>query len=182
MTSIQLQCAYFLLKVLKNTDTKMRSEIDNHYKYSIFCNDKQPNLSLIEFVLRINNKLKFSECNNIMAVALIEKALKLNADLVLNEFNIHKLFFAAVITACKMNEDNFCFDKDTCTIIGISPELGRSLIEEFLKIIEMNAFIDYTDYLRVSRIIINNNFYKLQMTDGGNFPIALLSNSAEFVL
>ena len=182
MTNIPLQCACFLQNLVHKYKSLKSEGLEENDKYKIFDHKSTPAISLVDFSIRVNHKLQCSECNNILAVALIEKALKINAGLSLTIFNIHKIYLSALIITCMIYDDDFNIDKETCYSMGINFEEANFLITKFFELIDLNAYISRKDYLRISRIIGNDKFYKIHSTNESYFHIKLVYNSGESIL
>ena len=88
MRSAPLNSAIFLLSI----SSRDPEEGNTNSNYPIFMVSRIPNLSLVYYSIRLNNYLCCSSCCFILAIALIEKLLKLHPELRLNSFNIHKFF------------------------------------------------------------------------------------------
>ena len=177
MTNIPLQCACFLQNLVNKYNSLNSEDLPINEMYQIFDLISTPAVQFIDFTIRLNHKIHCSECNNILAVALIEKALKLNAGLSLTKFNIHKIYLSALIITCMLYDDDFRINKEICYSLGINCEEVNNLISKFFELIELNSYISRDDYLRISRIVGNDKFYKIHSTNESYFHIKLLYNS-----
>ena len=134
----------------------------NKYKKnkSVFNCDKIPNISLYNYLYRIQKYSQIEDNTLILALIYIDRICS-NGDFMINYYNIHKILFVAVVLAIKYNEDNYFTNNYYSKIGGItSKEL------EFLEL-NFSSSIDFKFYVCESLFekyckYINNNEYNFK--------------------
>lgn len=77
-----------------------------------------------------------------MALALLDRLVRLNSDFILNSKNIHKLFFIALIVAIKMNDDETFTQDFYGKVSGISVRELNFLERAFLENLNYKTFVE----------------------------------------
>jgi hypothetical protein len=126
-------------KKLKNYKKIIRNEKN---KFSIL---EKPNISIKDYLIRINNYLNPEESTLIISLILIDK-LCCMSKIILNEFNIHRILFSSFLISMKINEDKIFTHKYFSSVAGIDIEELKILEFDFLKIVNYNVFVSKNIY------------------------------------
>ena len=135
-----------LEKIINNNKRNKRYKL----KKDIFTGRSLPKISLIDYIIRI---ITYSDCeiNSIIcSLIYIDRINKIKA---INEFNIHRIFFCAVLVSIKYNED-IIFDNDYYSkVAGLNLSEINKLELEFISILDFNLYIDSQEFESYKQLI-----------------------------
>ena len=126
-------------KKLKNYKKIIRNEKNKFSKL------EKPNISIKDYLIRINNYLKPEESTLIISLILIDK-LCCMSKIILNEFNIHRILFTSILISFKLNEDIIFSHKYFSSVSGMDNQELKNLEIQFLKFIDYNCFVSKEIY------------------------------------
>lgn len=117
-------------------------------KKNIFSSETIPKISLIDYIKRIQKYTGIEKSSLIISLIFLDRICD-KSRLLLTYYNVHRLFFTAVLTAIKYNEDNYYENKFYSEIAGI-PLRELILFEyNFLSISNFDIFVSsevYNEY------------------------------------
>ena len=126
-----------------------------------FTSKSVPDLSLFDYLIRIQKYSLIEKNTLILSLIYIDRLVKIG-NIILTEYNIHRIIFAAILIAIKFNEDEF-FDNDYyAKIAGIKTSELIIIEYNFICMCEFNMYVDeeifekYNKYL--SDNIYNNSY------------------------
>ena len=135
-----------LEKIINNNKRNKRYKL----KKDIFTGRSLPKISLIDYIIRI---ITYSDCeiNSIIcSLIYIDRINKIKA---INEFNIHRIFFCAILVSIKYNED-IIFDNDYYSkVAGLNLSEINKLELEFISILDFNLYIDSQEFESYKQLI-----------------------------
>ena len=85
----------------------------------IFSSLKIPNISIYDYLIRIQTDSLIEKSTLILSLIYIDRLCQL-CKLTLTYYNIHRIVFAAILIAIKYNEDNFYDNKYYAEIAGVN--------------------------------------------------------------
>ena len=124
---------------------------------SPFRHDNIPNISLFDYLFRIQKYTGIENSTLIIALIYIDRICH-KKKLTLTKFNIHRLLFTSIITSIKYNEDIIYNNLFYSKIGGITETELIKLETYFLKIIDFELFVRddlYQKYYGYLNIDIN---------------------------
>ena len=135
-----------LMDVISNNHHK------EHFKQKLKLQSKQSftskTIPKISFGDYINRALKYTKINDstlIIALIYMDRFCK-NLKILLTEFNVHRIFFCALLVAIKYNEDAFYSNSYYSKIGGLKLKKLNKLESEFLNGISFQLFVNESDY------------------------------------
>jgi hypothetical protein len=151
--SIILIINKILLQLIKQNESKKNFDsILKKQKNDIFSSENIPNISILDYLIRIQKYSKIEENTLICSLIYLDK-FSLSKKITITKYNIHKILFLSIFSSLKWNEDLKHKLDYYCKISGIQKKDFFELEEEFAKIIEFkyyineNVFNKYKNYL-----------------------------------
>ena len=142
LTSISIT----LMDVISNNHLK------EHYKHKLklqskqhFTSKKVPKISFGDYITRALNYTKINDSTLVIALIYMDRFCK-NKKILLTEFNLHRIFFSALLVAIKYNEDAYYSNLYYAKIGGLKLEKLNKLEAEFLSGISFQLFVNENDY------------------------------------
>ena len=128
-----------LEKIINNNKINKRYKL----KRDIFTGKSLPKITLIDYINRIIT-YSDSEINTIIcSLIYIDRINKIKA---INEFNIHRIFFTAVLVSIKYNED-IIFNNDYYSkVAGVKLNEINKMELEFISLLDFNLYIDPEEF------------------------------------
>ena len=129
-------------------------------KKSIFNCNFIPNISLYNYIYRIQKYSEVEDNTLILALIYIDRICCNN--FIINYYNIHKIFLVSVVFAIKYNEDNYYTNSYYSKIGGIKINEFNALEKEFASIIDFQFYVKkslfdkYYKYINNDSILSNN--------------------------
>ena len=121
------------------------NKINKRYKLrrDIFTGKSLPKITLIDYINRIIT-YSDSEMNTLIcSLIYIDRINKIKA---INEFNIHRIFFTAVLISIKYNED-IIFNNDYYSkVAGVKLNEINKMELEFISLLDFNLYIDPEEF------------------------------------
>ena len=139
-----------LLKSISITlmDVLSNNHLNEHYKKKLKSQSKQiftsktiPKISLGDYINRILKYTKIEDSTLIITLIYIDRFCK-NKKILLTEFNIHRIFFSALLVSIKYNEDKYYSNLYYSKIGGLKLHKLNKLESEFLLGLAFKLFID----------------------------------------
>ena len=133
-----------LLTILNSNESlKNYREIIKKQNMMCFSAHSIPNISIKDYLIRIQNYSQLEKSTLILSLILIDRMCK-KSNIVLTIYNIHRILFSSVLISIKFNEDSYYDNPFYAQIAGIKPEELKFLEYKFLELNDFNVFI--TDY------------------------------------
>ena len=128
-----------LEKIINNNKINKRYKL----KRDIFTGKSLPKITLIDYINRIIT-YSDSEINTLIcSLIYIDRINKIKA---INEFNIHRIFFTAVLVSIKYNED-IIFNNDYYSkVAGVKLNEINKMELEFISLLDFNLYIDPEEF------------------------------------
>ncbi len=118
-----------------------------------FCISKIPTITKFNYIERILKYSRMEESTLILSLIYIDKVCEVN-NLLLTEYNIHRIMFSSLLVAIKYNEDEYYSNSFYAKVAGLSLSEVNVLEFEFLNLLNNNLFVEneiyvrYKDYLK----------------------------------
>ena len=120
-------------------------EIIKAQSKSVFSSDKIPNISLEDYLIRIQTYSCIEKSTLILSLILIDHICK-KSDLILTYYNIHRILFGSVLISIKYNEDFYYDNKFYSEIAGVKLKELKSIEYTFLQLSDFNVFVNEIEY------------------------------------
>ena len=143
----------YLIKIIYNDSLQLdyKNKLKKQ-KNSVFTSKFTPKISIGDFVNKIIKFTKTSETTFILGLIYINRFCKIK-DIILTDYNTHRIFLTSILLAKKYNEDNFYSNKFFSKVCGIKLK--------DLNVMEYNFLIDISFDLYVKNSIIKQFQEKL---------------------
>ena len=126
--------------VSENKNLKANKEILEKQKKLSFYSKNPASISITGYLERVLKYTHVEESTLIIALIYIDRICEIN-DLIINESNIHRVIFTAIVTAIKYNEDDYYSNSYYSKVGGITVKELNSLEYEFVKLVKYTLFI-----------------------------------------
>mgnify|MGYP000707297919 CR=1 FL=1 len=132
----------FLLleEVNDNEDKYFSNQYRTQNKYP-FYSLNVISISIENYIRRIIRFTHIEDSTLILAMIYIKRICQQNQKILLVERNVHKIFFASILLAIKINEDDTFTDSFYSVIAGIPLRELNRIESEFAKLINFKFFV-----------------------------------------
>jgi hypothetical protein len=127
-------------KNLENYKENMKQQ-----KKSIFFSTEVPEISVLDYLYRIQNFSDAEDNTFILALIYIDKICE-TASIILSKNNIHRILFMSILTAIKYNEDLYYDNEYYAKIAGISTKELKKMELEYLKLIKFELYVNKSKF------------------------------------
>ena len=110
-----------------------------------FSANSIPNISIKDYLIRIQNYSKMEKSTLILSMILIDHMCK-KSNIVLTIYNIHRILFSSVLISIKYNEDSYYDNNYYAQIAGVKPNELQLLEYKFLELNDFNVYVKDTEY------------------------------------
>ena len=139
--------------ILENNKKKEKyKEIVRKQSKISFSANLIPNISIEDYLLRIQNYSNIEESTLIISLIFIDKLCH-TANVTLTHYNIHRILFTAVLISIKYNEDSFFDNKYYSEIAGVKIKELKLLEYTFIRMVDFDIYVSddiyekYRNYL-----------------------------------
>ena len=129
----------------KNKSLKNYREIIKKQNMMCFSAHSIPNISIKDYLIRIQNYSQMEKSTLILSLILIDKMCK-KSNIALTIYNIHRILFSSVLISIKYNEDSYFDNTFYAQIAGIKPNELKLLEYKFLEFNDFNVYTNDYDY------------------------------------
>ena len=135
-----------LITILEeNKNSNNYKEIIKKQSKMIFSSMNIPNISIKDYLIRIQNYSQMEKSTLILSLILIDKMCK-KSNIALTIYNIHRILFSSVLISIKYNEDSYFDNTFYAQIAGIKPNELKLLEYKFLELNDFNVYTNDYDY------------------------------------
>ena len=140
-----------------NKNLENYSEILNKQSRMVFSSNIIPNISLQDYLIRIQTYSNVEKSTLIISLMYIDRLCN-KANITLTYYNIHRILFSAILLSIKYNEDNFYDNKYYAQIAGVKTKELKTLEYNFAKMINCTFYISKEDYEKYQIYLDNFKF------------------------
>ena len=146
--------ALTLSQIVKKNKSKpnYKKEIKEHHNEIIYSNSI-PLITIKDYLLRIQKYTRIEDNTLIIALIYIDRICK-NKNVILTDYNTHRIIFASIISAIKYHEDKYYSNKYYAKVAGLSLKQLNDLEYYFLSLIDFNLYVDSKMYEKYERNLI----------------------------
>ena len=142
-----------LISILdSNKNLKNYPEILNKQSSIVFNSNIIPNVSLLDYLLRIQTYANIEKSTLIISLIYIDRLCN-KANITLTYYNIHRILFSAILLSIKYNEDNIYDNNYYALIAGVKAKELKILEYNFSKMINCTFYINEEDYEKYRYLI-----------------------------
>ena len=124
---------------------------------TVFSGNLIPNISIKDYLLRIQNYANIEKSTLILSLIYIDRLCN-QGKVTLTYYNIHRILFSAVLISIKYNEDNFYDNKYYAQIAGVKLKELKTLEYFFIKMLNCNLYVNREDYDKYEGYLDNYDF------------------------
>lgn len=144
-----------LITILEdNKKSNNYKEIIKKQNKMIFSSNSIPNISINDYLIRIQTYSEIEKSTLIISLILIDHTCK-KSGLVLNYYNIHRLLFGAILVSIKYNEDAYYDNKFYSEIAGVKLKELKLIEYAILELNDFNVYINVKEYEQYSQYLEN---------------------------
>ena len=152
MDSISLSISAILEELLKQ-NKQLSSYKKKIYEQSkmVFSCHKKPKISILEYINRIIKYTYLEKSSLIVSLIYLDRiCLK---DILITDYNIHRLLLISIIMSIKINEDKIYSNEYYAQVGGISLKEFNNLEREYLIFLNFDLFVSYEEYSKYQSYI-----------------------------
>ena len=140
-----------LIKSITTTLTMILEENKNLNKYKeilekqkkmIFSSSSVPNISIYNYLIRIQKYSNIEKNTLIISLIYIDRLCEIS-HLTLTYYNIHRIIFASILIAIKYNEDCFYDNKYYSEVAGIKLKELNCMENAFVEMCKFKLFVSF---------------------------------------
>ena len=128
-----------------NKKLKNYKEIIKSQSIMYFSANSIPNITIKDYLIRIQNYSDIEKSTLILAIILIDHMCK-RSGVLLTHYNIHRILFSSVLVSIKFNEDSYFDNNFYSQIAGVKPNELQKLEYIFLELNDFNIFVEDIEY------------------------------------
>ena len=140
-----------------NKNLENYSEILNKQSRMVFSSNIIPNISLQDYLIRIQTYSNVEKSTLIISLIYIDRLCN-KANITLTYYNIHRILFSAILLSIKYNEDSFYDNKYYAQIAGVKTKELKTLEYNFAKMINCAFYVSEEDYEKYQFYLDNFKF------------------------
>ena len=140
-----------------NKNLENYSEILNKQSRMVFSSNIIPNISLQDYLIRIQTYSNVEKSTLIISLMYIDRLCN-KANITLTYYNIHRILFSAILLSIKYNEDSFYDNKYYSQIAGVKVKELQILEYNFIKLLNCELYVSRELYDKYQVYLENFNF------------------------
>ena len=140
-----------------NKNMENYSEILDKQSRIVFSSNIIPNISLLDYLIRIQTYTNAEKSTLIISLIYIDRICN-KANITLTYYNIHRILFSAILLSIKYNEDSFYDNKYYAQIAGVKMKELKILEYNFAKMINCTFYVSKEDYEKYQIYLDNFKF------------------------
>ena len=137
-----------------NKKLKNYKEIIKNQSIMYFSANSIPNITIRDYLIRIQNYSEIEKSTLILAIILIDHMCK-RSGVLLTHYNIHRILFSSVLVSIKFNEDSYFDNNFYSQIAGVKPNELQILEYIFLELNDFNIFVEDIEYQQYEKHLSN---------------------------
>ena len=141
----------------ENKNLKNYKEIIRKQKKMIFSANTVPNISIYDYLIRIQTYSNIEKNTLILSLIYIDRLCELG-HLTLTYYNIHRIIFSSILTAIKYNEDCFYDNKYYSEIAGVKLKELNIMENIFVEMCQFKFYVSFEIFEKYSQYL--NSFEK----------------------
>ena len=141
----------------QNKNLENYKEIIQNQSYSIFSGNFVPNISVKEYLERIQTYANIEKSTLIICLIYIDRLCN-KAKITLTYYNIHRILFSSIIIGIKYNEDCFYDNKYYSQIAGVKMKELTMLEYNFIKMLNCELYVSKELYDKYQVYLDNFDF------------------------
>ena len=141
----------------ENKNLKNYKEIIRKQKKMIFSANTVPNISIYDYLIRIQTYSNIEKNTLILSLIYIDRLCEIG-HLTLTYYNIHRIIFVSILIAIKYNEDCFYDNKYYSEIAGVKLKELNIMENIFVEMCQFKFYVSFEIFEKYSQYL--NSFEK----------------------
>ena len=135
-----------LITILEeNKKSNNYKEIIKNQSKMIFSATNIPNISINDYLIRIQTYSEIERSTLILSLILIDHTCK-KSGLILTYYNIHRILFGAILISIKYNEDSYYDNKFYSEIAGVKLKELKIIEYSLLELNDFNVYVNNNEF------------------------------------
>ena len=154
MDSISLSISAILEELLKQ-NKQLSSYKKKIYEQSkmVFSCHKKPKISILEYINRIIKYTYLEKSSLIVSLIYLDRICQ--NDILITDYNIHRLLLISIIMSIKINEDQIFNNNYYAEVGGVSIKEFNSIESDFVNYINYYLFVTEEEFFKYKRFLEN---------------------------
>ena len=142
--------------ISKNKKLKMYNKKVKKQSKMCFNGKKKPSISILDYIQRIIEYTNIENSTLIISLIYLDRICQ--NDIIITEYNIHRLLFICIISSIKYNEDIIYENNYYCQVVGVSIKEFNKIEREFLTLIDYILYVSENQYLKYKYYLEHYSF------------------------
>ena len=154
MDSISLSISAILEELLKQ-NKQLSSYKKKIYEQSkmVFSSHKKPKISILDYINRIIKYTYVEKSSLIVSLIYLDRICQ--NDILITDYNIHRLLLISIIMSIKINEDQIFNNNYYAEVGGVSIKEFNSIESDFVNYINYYLFVTEEEFFKYKRFLEN---------------------------
>jgi hypothetical protein len=146
---------FLLISIVNdNEDRNFSNQYKIQKKHSFYCSTPA-SITIGKYIERIVKYTYIEDSTLILAMIYIDRICQYNENILLIEKNLHRILFASILLAIKINEDEFFTNSYYSKVAGIYLWEINRIEYDFTKLIDFNFFVSKDLFEKYKALLIN---------------------------
>ena len=142
--------------ISKNKTLKIYNKKVKEQSNMCFSSKKKPKISISDYLHRIIEYTNIENSTLIISLIYLDRICQ--NDILLTEYNIHRLLFICIISSIKYNEDIIYENNYYCQVVGVSIKEFNKIESEFLTLIDYILYVSEKEFLKYKYYLEHYSF------------------------
>ena len=125
----------------------------------VFSSHKKPKISILDYINRIIKYTYVEKSSLIVSLIYLDRICQ--NDILLTDYNIHRLLLISIIMSIKINEDQIFNNNYYAEVGGVSIKEFNSIESDFVNFINYYLFVTEEEYFKY-KMYLENYFLKIK--------------------
>ena len=119
----------------------------------VFSSHKKPKISILDYINRIIKYTYVEKSSLIVSLIYLDRICQ--NDILITDYNIHRLLLISIIMSIKINEDQIFNNKYYAEVGGVSIKEFNSIESDFVNYINYYLFVTEEEFFKYKRFLEN---------------------------
>ena len=119
----------------------------------VFSSHKKPKISILDYINRITKYTYVEKSSLIVSLIYLDRICQ--NDILITDYNIHRLLLISIIMSIKINEDQIFGNNYYAEVGGVSIKEFNSIESDFVNYINYYLFVTEEEFFKYKRFLEN---------------------------
>ena len=119
----------------------------------VFSSHKKPKISILDYINRITKYTYVEKSSLIVSLIYLDRICQ--NDILITDYNIHRLLLISIIMSIKINEDQIFNNNYYAEVGGVSIKEFNSIESDFVNYINYYLFVTEEEFFKYKRFLEN---------------------------